>query len=108
MDPRGAAAQHRPERGGQDAWPPAASSWPSYPPPSTPGLRLGYKKLFSCVLTSCFAVYRNMSFCLELRSNFSKSAKTIFPDALVSLCKSLSQMYKHRMTSGERNVSFAT
>lgn len=47
-----------------------------------------------------------MAFYLEFGSNFSNYAKTIFPYFLVLMCKSLSQMLKNPMTSGERNFYY--
>lgn len=79
----------------------AASS--SHPQPS---LDRWYWKLLPCLLTLCYAVYGNMPFCLEFGPNFSNYAKTIFPYFLVLMCKSLSQMLKHPMTSSERNFYY--
>lgn len=70
--------------------------------PPTPGLILWYKKRFSCLLTLCFTVSGNVPFFLELQSNSSMYAKTAHPYFLVWVCKSLSQMCKNPMTSGER------
>lgn len=44
------------------------------------------------------AVYGKTPFYLELRSNFSNYANTVFPYSLVLVCKSLSQMYKNPTT----------
>lgn len=69
------------------------------PPPC---LILWYKKCFSCLLALCCTVSGNVPFYLDLQSNSSMYAKTVFLYFLVWVYKSLSQMCKNPMTSGER------
>lgn len=79
----------------------------SFHPNPSLASRVGTKKFCLVYLRFLlFCLWKLRAFYLEFGSNFSNYAKTIFPYFLVLMCKSLSQMLKNPMTSGERNFYY--